>query len=201
MQRYANRKVKDRFRDWNLLHKSVVIFLWALGFGTALRAYLVVDGGAVELQMEQTLPHGAETIWPWLHDTENRPRWQAHITRVSKLRGDTAAVRSTRLISWRDRGKRWTGVEETVASVPGRLYEVYQESEKDTRRFKVELEPISACQTRVVFTETIRDESYSNRFFGFLQSGDRTERLTISFSALTDWLETTDTGPCSTVSE
>ena len=179
--------VRDRFRDWNLLHKSVVAFIAAVAISLSFRAFIVIDA-AFQTEQEIILPYDSAVIWPWVTDNQNRARWQAELIDLQRLMGVADTPGSTRLLFWKKRYKRWQAVEQTSEVVQERLFATLQESDGDQRWFRVELTPLGQCQTRVVIRETIRPLAYTDRFWFFRYSGDHADRLKVSLAALDRWL-------------
>lgn len=180
-------KVKDKFRDWNLYHKSIVIGIAAVILWIMVWAVRVYDG-AFEFEREETLPYSAATIWPWLIADENRPRWSAELVDVGRLVGTAGELDTTRLLFWRQGYKRWQSVERVTMVLPERIIKTAQESDKDLRWTTVELVPVGACETRVVLKETIRPIEYNDRFWFFRRSEEHEARQSESHRALKSWL-------------
>lgn len=193
-QRTRIGEVKDSFRDWNLLHKSVIVLIVAFFVGIVYNAVNVIDG-AFLLEEETTLPYDAETIWPWIYDAERRPDWQAYVIDSTPYTGDPQEAGSTRLIFWQKGYDRWHAIERTSEVVQARLYSTYQESDQDRRWLRLELEPIGPCATRIRIEETVFPLDYEERFWFFRHRDEAQERLTISLKALERWLGTKE-GVC-----
>ncbi len=179
--------VKDRFRDWNLYHKSVVAALVAFGVSIVVRLILVIDAG-FEISEEAVLPYSAEAIWPWVTNDENRERWQAELIDLQRLKGNELENGATRLVFWKKQGKRWHAMEQTSEVLPGRVFATIQESDNDQRWFRIELKPEGPCSTRVSISEVIRPKAYNARFWFFRESGDHQEKWGTSLEALERWL-------------
>jgi len=177
---------KDKFRDWNLYHKSIVAVVAAFAVSVGLRAYLVYDG-AFEISDEMVLNASADEIWPWVVDNKKRADWQGEVIRVQGL---SVEVGRKRLLYWKRGYKRWHSFETTTALVAERLFKSEQESDFDTRWFEVELVPESSCQTKVKLREVIRPNDYEDRFWFFRVEAERRQRLENSLSALERWLRT-----------
>ena len=176
MRRASSYKPKDRFRDWHIAHKSVVAVLAGLFTAGVVQAFVAIGAGGLTVKSNITLPHSTEHIWPWVHDIENRPRWQTYLTNTARMTGTSTDTQSTRLLFWKLRGKSWTGLEVTQNIVPQRLYDTYQESDIDARHLVVRLEPIDACNTTLVIVEKIRFTDYSKRFcLSFISGNNRTD--------------------------
>jgi len=174
---------------YNLYHKSVVFFFWALAALALLRAVLVISGGAYELEKTSVISADAETLWLWVSDNKNRARWVAGVTDLTRLKGNLHQAGSTRMVFWRQRGKRWNAVEATVEAVPGRRFVSHQQADKDERNFAVELMPLGPCTTRVQLTEIIRPAAYADRYWSFFYWGEQAERLKVSLQALEKWMK------------
>ncbi|MFC4348929.1 hypothetical protein ACFO5Q_13835 [Kordiimonas lipolytica] len=194
-----DRKVKDRFRDWNLLHKSVVALIAAFFVSVAYRAVIVIDS-AFEVQQEAVLPYAAETIWPWIYTPERRSNWQAWQIDYAPYMGAPDKVESTRLARWKKEYKRWHAVERTTEVVQARVYATVQESDKDTRWFRVELTPEGPCSTRVRLYDMVRPKGYEERFWFFTSLDDEQKRVDASLKALDRWVDGTSEG-CATTEE
>lgn len=179
--------MKDRFRDWNLYHKSVVAVLAAFAVSIVFRLILVIDA-AFEVTEEVVLPYDAEAIWAWVTQDENRGRWQAELVDVQRLQGNETEAGSTRLVFWKKRGKRWHAVEQTSEVLPGRVFATIQESDDDQRWFRVELRPEDTCSTRIRVSEVIRPKAYSDRFWFFREADEHEEKWGTSLEALDRWL-------------
>ncbi|TNE62272.1 MAG: SRPBCC family protein [Alphaproteobacteria bacterium] len=179
--------VQDRFRDWNLLHKSVAALVAAFFVAVAIHAVRVREA-AFALDDSRVLPYSAETIWPWLTDYRNRARWQAELIDLSRMSGDVTDYNSTRLLFWKRRYTHWQAVEQTKEIVENRLFATIQESDFDYRWFRIELEPVGPCSTRVTMHEVIQPLRYTDRFWFFRDHDERRGRLTLSLDALDDWL-------------
>ncbi|WP_417451863.1 SRPBCC family protein [Kordiimonas sp.] len=182
--------MRDRFRDWNLLHKSVVAVLAALFVSLVFRLILVIDAG-FELTHEVVLPYAAPEVWAFVSDDENRVRWQAELVDAQRLKGDMAQSGSTRLLFWKRGYKNWHAVEKTTEVLPERLFASIQESDKDQRWYRLELSPEGPCETRVLVREVIRPKSYNNRFWFFREEEVHDARWEASFAALGRWLDRT----------
>lgn len=188
------RKVNDRFRDWNLLHKSVVMVI--IAFALCVVAWMIwVLDAAFELEHETVLPYSTESIWPWVYDPDRRTDWQAELVDVVPYVGAPDKAESTRLLFWKREYKRWQSVERTREAVQQRLYATVQEADDELRWFRVELIPEGACQTRVKLNEVIHPKAYSDRFWFFTRNEDAQRRLDISGKALGRWLKNT-AGTC-----
>lgn len=179
--------VKDRFRDWNLYHKSVVLALAACIIWAIIWAVMVIDG-AFRFEHEETLPYSAETIWPWVVTDENRPRWIGELIDIGELTGEAGKTDTTRLLFMRRGYKRWQSVERLTSAVPNRLVSYAQESDIDRRWFSVELRPAGPCKTKVILKETIQPLAYAKRFWFFQESSKVEERLKNSQEALARWV-------------
>lgn len=177
-------KVKDKFRDWNLFHKSIVAGMVALGLSVLVKAYFAIDG-AYELKEERVIPASAADIWPWVTDNLKRPYWQGEVIRVQGLSTD---VGRRRLLFWQRQFENWRSSEITTALVQERLFRVEQESDFDTRWLEVELTPIGPCETKVTMTEIIQPSKFSDRFFFYRIKEKRQERLTKSLPYLENWV-------------
>lgn len=181
------RQVKDRFRDWNLLHKSVVALIAAFFVSVAYRAIIVIDA-AFEVDQEAVLPYAAETIWPWIYTPDRRVDWQAWQIDYAPYVGDPNKAESTRLVRWKKGFKRWHAIERTTEVVQERLYVTVQESDKDIRWFRVELIPEGPCSTRLRLHDVVQPKKYEERFWFFTERADEQERLDRSLEALDRWL-------------
>lgn len=179
--------VKDRFRDWNLYHKAIVVSLGAAILWIVAWAVIVYDG-AFEFEHEETLPYSAEAIWPWLIQDDERPRWTAELVDVGRLAGQAGVQDTTRLLFWRQGYKRWQAVERITGALPNRLLEAVQESDIDQRWLSFELEPLGPCETRVISREVIRPLNYKDRFWFFRKTDLVEERLVESSRALQRWV-------------
>lgn len=183
-------EVKERFRDWNLYHKTVVLVLAGATLWGAAWAVIVIDG-AFEFEYEKTLPYSAETIWPWVVGDENRPRWTTELIDIGELTGEPGEQDTTRLLFWRQGYKRWQAVERVTDVVAGRVINYAQESDLDQRWYRVELVPASACETRVILKETIMPLEYAKRFWFFRETDVAEQRLATSANALGRWVSET----------
>ncbi|RMB02672.1 SRPBCC family protein [Eilatimonas milleporae] len=184
------------FADWNLYHKSVVAVLAAFFVAVLLRAVTAVDGGDVYHESARVFEATPEMMWPWVTTTQDRVRWQAGIVDISRLTGAPAEPASTRLLFWREDGRRWSAVERTEQVVRTRVFEVIQQSDRDDRRMRIELVPEGPCRTRVIMMEWIRATAYRDRFWAFLYTDARQGRLETSLDALGRWIGY-DPQPCS----
>lgn len=191
------RKVKDRFRDWNLLHKSVVMVIIAFFLSVTVWSVWVIDA-AFELEHEVVLPYEAASVWDWVYDPERRTDWQAELVDFAPYVGVPEKVESTRLLYWKRGFKRWQAVERTREVVQNRLYATAQESDHDQRWFRVEIVPEGPCKTRLLLVEVIRPKFYSDRFWFFTSNREAQERLETSAKALKRWLGST-VGVCEAV--
>jgi uncharacterized protein YndB with AHSA1/START domain len=163
------------------------MFLAALFTGGLYNAYIVIDA-AFEVEAERTLAYSPDAIWPWIYDPERRTDWQTHVIDAVPYMGDPQESESTRLLFWKLRGKRWHAVERTADVLPMRLYSTVQESDKDARWLKVELDPVSACETRVTMREVIQPKAYGERYWFFMNRSEARARLSTSLEALDRWL-------------
>lgn len=187
-------KPKDRFRDWNLLHKAVVALIAAFFVSVAYRMIIVIDAG-FEMEYEASLPYSAEAIWPWIYSPDRRSDWQAEVIDLTPYSGAPDKAESTRLVFYKRVYSRWHAMEQTTEVVPQRLYATIQESDRDQRWFRVELTPEGACSTHVRLYEVIMPKEYKDRFWFFTNRGEAQERLETSVKALDRWLADT-TQPC-----
>ncbi|NVJ99454.1 MAG: SRPBCC family protein [Alphaproteobacteria bacterium] len=188
------RKVKDRFRDWNLLHKSVVMVIIAFFLSVTVWSIWVFDA-AFELEQEVVIDHGTEAIWPWVFDPKKRTDWQGELVDVVPYVGAPDKAESTRLLFWKRGYKRWQSVERTKDVVPERLYATVYESDNDIRWLRVELIPEGPCRTRVRLNEIIGPKFYKDRFWFFTSNREAEKRLQISGAALQRWVGDTS-GAC-----
>lgn len=184
----VERKVKDRFRDWNLLHKSVVMVIIAFALCVVTWMIWVIDA-AFELEHEQVLPYSAETIWPWIYEPKLRTDWQGELVDAVSYVGAPDKAESTRLLFWKREFKRWQSVERTREVVQNRLYVTVQESDAEMRWLRVELVPEGPCQTRLLIQEIIHPKAYRERFWFFTRNNEAQKRLDISAKALNRWLD------------
>ncbi|WP_262691960.1 SRPBCC family protein [Kordiimonas aestuarii] len=180
--------MRDRFRDWNLLHKSVVAVIAAVVFSVVFRLVLVIDAG-FELTYEKVMPYSARDIWAFIDDDKNRVRWQAELVDTQRLTGDMVQAGSTRLLFWKRGYKTWHAVEQTKEALPERLFATIQESDRDQRWYRIELAPEGECSTRVSVREVIRPKAYNKRFWFFSEEGVHDARWDASFAALDRWLK------------
>jgi len=190
---------KDKFRDWNLYHKAIVIMLvgitaWIIGW-----AILVYDG-AFELKHETIISRNTAVIWPWIIKNETRPRWTAELIDIGPLAGEDGDVDSTRLLFWRHRLKRWQAVEHVTSMIAERKITSTQESDQDLRWLDLELIPSGLCETRIILKETIRPLKYVDRFWFFARKGDHEKRQQESLQALKRWVVDTSAA-CEEVKE
>lgn len=183
---------QDRFRDWNIYHKSVVLFLSAIGVWVLIHAYFSWDGAYQETR-EVSLPYSAENLWPLLTGDEMRDLWFAELIDVNGLSGKEATVGATRLLFWKHRYKRWHSVERITDLVPNRLFKTIQESDHETRWLHVELKPISPCETHITLQEIIYPTAYKDRFWFFRDFTRHEQRLDDSMQSLATWAEKKDT--------
>jgi hypothetical protein len=188
------RQVKDRFRDWNLLHKSVVALIAAFFVSVVYRAVIVIDAG-FEMDQEMVMPYAAEAIWPWIYPPERRTDWQAWQIDYAPYVGKPDQAESTRLVRWKQGFKHWHAIERTTEVVQQRLYATVQESDKDVRWFRVELIPEGPCSTRVRLHDVARPKKYEERFWFFTRRKDEQDRLDKSLEALDRWVGET-AGAC-----
>lgn len=182
--------VKDRFRDWNLYHKTIVLALVACVLWVAAWAVMVVDG-AFEFEHEETLPYSASAIWPWVVGDAARPRWTAELVDIGELTGEAGEAETTRLLFWRRGYKRWQAVERVTNAVQERIVSFAQDSDIDQRWFSVELVPVSACETRIILKETVFPLEYAKRFWFFQETDIAEMRLSESHRALARWVADT----------
>ncbi len=187
----TQRRVRDSFWQWNLLHKSVVAFLFAVFVSLVVHAIRVYDA-AFDLQEEMVIQSNTADLWPWMITNENRARWQAGLIDLSHLTGKIEEAGSTRLLFWRHRGKRWQALEQTNEVVIERLFTSIQESDIDQRWFRLELTPEGPCRTKVRINEVIHPLFYKERFWFFLEHDDHQKRLTTSLKALNRWMVSMD---------
>ncbi len=178
--------MKDRFRDWNLYHKSVAALVAALGVGVVLRAILVIDT-AFQVEGERIVNAGADTIWALMATDAERDKWQAEMVDLVELTGPTDEASATRLLFWKRGLKRWQAVERTRSALPGRQLELEQSADKDTRWVTMNLEVIGPCQTKVSIVEIIEPEAYLDRFWFFNERTLHENRLNASFDAMERW--------------
>lgn len=181
--------MKDRFRDWNLYHKSIVTVLVAMAFGIVLRALLVIDT-AFEVVGEMEVPADAETVWHWVTSDEDRDKWQAELVDLVQLTGPTLESGATRLVFWQRGSRRWQAVERTGSVLPGRVVSLTQESDEDNRWITVTLDDVGDCRTMLRIEEIIVPVAYADRFWFFNHRSAHEKRLNSSFDALARWMAT-----------
>lgn len=181
--------MKDRFRDWNLLHKSVVAVLAALFVGVAVRAIVAIDAG-FEIKREVVVPYAAADVWSLVTDNQGRIRWQGQLVDIQRLSGAPKEAGSTRLVFWQKGYRKWHAVEQTKEVLVERVFATVQESDHDQRWFRVELAPEGDCATRVSVREVIRPKNYNKRFWFFRQMEEHEQKWDASFAALDRWLKT-----------
>ncbi|MFC3052430.1 SRPBCC family protein [Kordiimonas pumila] len=177
---------KDRFRDWNLYHKSVVGLLCSIAVAMVVHAALVYDG-AFHIKHEKLISVEAATLWPWIISDDNRDRWTTELIDTGVLSGDAGQKGTTRLLFWKRGTKRWHSLEKVTESLPGRVFASYQESDMDKRWLRIDLVPAGPCQTRVEIEETIFPVTYKDRFWFFLSKDDQDKRVIGSLDALDRW--------------
>lgn len=184
--------VKDRFQDWGLFHKLVVIFFVILFSAALARGVFVVEGGTYLVKAEQIFPFDPEQINPWIVESENRVRWQAEVTDFLKYSGDERKVGSTRRVDHRRDGEEWVSFEQTIEIEPNKLYKTVQADEVklEDRSFEVTMQSVSSCQTKVVIKEVIFSRRYFDRYWAFLDKSKKQKRLKVSLNALDRWLQT-----------
>lgn len=180
--------VKDRFRDWNLYHKSIVVAIGTAIVWIIAWAIIVYDN-AFEFTHEETLPYSPAAIWPVIVADENRPRWAAELVDIGRLSGVAGEQDTTRLLFWRQDFKRWQAVERISSVLPERLLKSVQEADKDHRWVTIELVPEGNCQTKVILTEVILPLDYNDRFWFFRKTEQHEKRLATSHRALKRWVE------------
>lgn len=180
--------MKDRFKDWNLLHKSVVALLAALFVGVAVRAIVAIDAG-FEIKHEAVVPYAAADIWSIVTDNQGRIRWQGQLVDIQRLTGEPLDIDSTRLIFWQKGYRKWHAMEQTKEVLSERLFATIQESDHDQRWFRVELRPEGDCSTRVSVREIIRPKNYNKRFWFFREMEEQQQKWEASFAALDRWLK------------
>lgn len=181
--------MRDKFRDWNLYHKSIVILLAAIGFGLFVRAIIVFDT-AFEVKGSAIIHADAATTWLWITDDKNRTRWQAEMVGLVRLTGNTSELDSTRLAFWQRGKDRWQSTERTTGLIPERALSLIQQADIDKRWLNLSLEVIAPCQTRLTIDEIIEPTSYSDRFWFFKNRNIHDTRLETSFKSLNEWMET-----------
>lgn len=185
--------MKDRFRDWNLLHKSVVALLAALFVGVAVRAIVAIDAG-FEIRRETVVPYATSDVWQLVTSNKGRIRWQGQLVDMQRLTGDPTESGSTRLIFWKKGYKAWHAVEQTKEVLQERVFATIQESDQDHRWFRVTLTPEGECSTRVNVSEIIRPVAYNKRFWFFREMEEHEAKWEASIEALGRWLERTAPG-------
>ncbi len=178
------KRYKDKFRDWNLYHKSVAAFVAALFVSVIYHAIIVYDG-AFEYTDERIIEAPASEIWKFVTDNKNRVRWQGELILVNGLSIEEGR---SRMLYWQRVYKRWRSWEQTTELVQERLFRSVQETDDDTHWWSVELEPLGECSTRVIIRDIIRPNAYEDRFW-FFRRNDAAEdqRLEVSFNALERW--------------
>ncbi|UTW54869.1 hypothetical protein [Kordiimonas sp. SCSIO 12610] len=196
MAEWRNRSlvVKERFQDWDIFHKSVVLF-FVLIFSAALaRGVFVVEGGTYLVTEERIVSFDAEQIYPWIAESENRARWQAQVTEFLKFSGTDYELGSTRRAYYRRDGEEWFAFEQTNEIEANRKYKTVQQDDVqfEARSLEVTIEPMGNCSSKVVMTEVIFPNQYSDRYWAFLDKGAKSERLKVSLAALDRWLNTAD---------
>lgn len=184
--------MREKFRDWNLYHKSIVIVLAAVAFGTLVRAILVFDT-AFQVTNEKIIEASPDQVWLWMTDETNRARWQAELISVVSLSGETVEKDTMRLIFWQRGFKRWQSAETTLDLIPERILVLRQSSDNDTRWITISLEIIEKCKTRVTIDEIIEPSHYADRFWFFNERPLHEMRLETSLNDLGRWLQETDT--------
>lgn len=184
--------MRDKFRDWNLYHKSIVILLAAMAFGVIVRAIVVYDT-AFEIVDQRIINASADTVWTLVSDDESRDKWQAELIDMVELTGPTNEPSSTRLIFWKQDLKRWQAVERTQNLLTGRVLKLLQTSDQDTRWVSFTLDVIGPCQTMLNIEEIIEPSAYKDRFWFFGQRTNHEKRLSASLDAMERWATAEDT--------
>jgi hypothetical protein len=183
--------MRDRFRDWNLYHKTIMVVLAAITFGTLVRAILVFDT-AFQLTNQKVVEASPSQIWLWMTGEALRDDWQAELISVVSLSGDTIEKGTTRLMFWQRGFKRWQSAETTLNLIPERVLVLRQDSDIDTRWVTMSLEVISECKTRVTIDEIIEPSNYADRFWFFNERDLHEARIETSLNDLGRWLQETD---------
>lgn len=183
--------MRDQFRDWNLYHKSIVILLAAMAFGVIVRAVLVFDT-AFEVTDERMINARAETVWALISTDKSRDKWQAELMDLVELTGPTNQTGSTRLVFWKRDLNRWQSVERTQNILPGRVLNLIQTSDQDTRWVSIALKVAGPCQTYLTIEEIIAPSAYKDRFWFFSQRAEHEERLLASLDAMERWATVDD---------
>ena len=180
---------QDRFKDWNLYHKSVAVFVGGLfALVIMLLAYAFTDWG-FEVSHKRVVHYDAASVWPFVVEDKNRSRWIAAVRDVAPLTGKAGTVGASRFLIWRQDGKQWTAFETVDQNVPERKLVAFQQSDLYERVWTVELEPVAPCGTAISLKEWIRPRLFQDRFWIFTLLAPSKKRLSTSLDSLDYWLE------------
>jgi hypothetical protein len=202
MTEWRNRSLerKDRFRDWGWFHKSVVFVFAGLALSAVFRLIVTYDAGQFLVKEERIIPRSAEAIWPWIVDSENRVRWQVHLTEIDCVKGgpnETGitcqtgtpdVIGSARLLTYIYDGETSYPRETTTDASTAEYFKTYQASDLEERSLEISLEPLGSCETKVTVSEIIYYRNFATRYWSFYTKKDDQERIDSSISSLEDWV-------------
>lgn len=175
--------------DWTRYHRWVLYVMIVLMISVVYQSWWAYADGTYAVQKERVIEAPISEVWAFVLENENRVRWHAYVTHITKLAGKPDVIGSTRLLDWKSqKGERWTAFEKTDISVPEKRLKVVQNSKRDTRVQDIYLMAESKCKTRVTIRETIYHEDYDKRLLvPFIRFQDK-NRLDMSFDALDRWM-------------
>lgn len=177
----------DILKGYNNFHKSVVMTLICIAFLIGLRAFLVWQGGTVQMEKQTSLSVSTADIWPYIIQTEMRDNWVVELIDSAPLNGDASEVNSTRLLFWKRGFDKWHTEETTTQVIKERFYETYIESNLYVANWSIKLTPISECKTQVDYMIVRQDAKFLDRFFSFLHTGDEKKKMARSLQVLEEW--------------
>lgn len=176
------------FKGWGAYHLSLVAVFAAILLFAGINALVMRSSGGYDISAEATLPYDVDQLWQWSMENNKRSKWQVSMSDLSTLHGDTAELESARMLFFRSKEERWTGIEVTIDVEPRSKWVARQETPMAMRIYSVSLVPLGPCQTKVILNEQSDIFNFTERFWIFWKRGENVERLEYSLRQLKTWM-------------
>ena len=175
-------------KGWTAYHLSLVAIFAACVLFLGINALVMMNSGGYETSAEAELPYSDRQLWSWISENDKRIKWQVGTYDISKLRGDTEDIDSSRMLFFRAGLDKWNGVEFTLEATAPLKWKSRQELPTVLRIYTVLLAGSGPCQTKVTLLETAELYDFTERFWLFWTKRDHQERLEYSLRQLKTWM-------------